>query len=73
MPKTCDLNKEEVFGPVATISRYSDFREVVETINDSRYGLQAGVFTKDFNKIMYAYHNLEMVPAHAASVQTLIL
>jgi acyl-CoA reductase-like NAD-dependent aldehyde dehydrogenase len=38
---------EEIFGPVATISRFPDFDEALEMANDSKYGLQAGVFTRD--------------------------
>jgi glyceraldehyde-3-phosphate dehydrogenase (NADP+) len=48
----------EVFAPVVTIEEYSDFNDAVTMINDSRFGLQAGVFTNDMNKIKYAYNNI---------------
>lgn len=50
----------EVFGPVATVEPFSDFKEVVKRVNDSRYGLQAGVFTNDINRAFYAWNELEV-------------
>jgi glyceraldehyde-3-phosphate dehydrogenase (NADP+) len=38
---------EEAFGPVAVVERFSSFDEAVEMVNRGRYGLQAGVFTRD--------------------------
>jgi acyl-CoA reductase-like NAD-dependent aldehyde dehydrogenase len=38
------------FGPVCTIESFSDFKEVVHRVNDSKFGLQAGVFTNDMQK-----------------------
>eukprot|EP01006_Ploeotia_vitrea_P017834 TRINITY_DN49063_c0_g1_i4.p2 TRINITY_DN49063_c0_g1~~TRINITY_DN49063_c0_g1_i4.p2 ORF type:complete len:371 (+),score=204.35 TRINITY_DN49063_c0_g1_i4:547-1659(+) len=42
--------KEEVFGPVMTLARFSDIDDVVRRANDTKYGLAAGVFTKDITK-----------------------
>jgi acyl-CoA reductase-like NAD-dependent aldehyde dehydrogenase len=50
---------EEIFGPVATISRFSDFDQAIEMANDSRYGLQAGVFTRDVGLGIKAGESLE--------------
>ena len=50
----------EVFGPLVTVSPYSKFQEALNQLNDSNYGLQAGVFTQDVNKIFQAYQELEM-------------
>jgi glyceraldehyde-3-phosphate dehydrogenase (NADP+) len=49
----------EVFAPVITIEKYSSFEKAVDEINNSRFGLQAGVFTNDVRKIMYAYENIQ--------------
>ena len=48
----------EVFAPVMTIDKFSNFEDAVGEINNSRYGLQAGVFTNDLKKILYAYNNI---------------
>jgi len=54
------LCKEEIFGPVCYIERFSDFKEVCNKINSSQYGLQSGVFTQSLENSFYAYDNLEM-------------
>jgi len=50
---------EEVFGPVATIDRYADFGEALRMANDSKFGLQAGVFTRDMGRGLEAADTLE--------------
>jgi acyl-CoA reductase-like NAD-dependent aldehyde dehydrogenase len=50
---------EEIFGPVATIDRYSDFGEALRMANDSKFGLQAGVFTRDIGRGLEAGRRLE--------------
>jgi acyl-CoA reductase-like NAD-dependent aldehyde dehydrogenase len=50
---------EEIFGPVATISRFSDFDEALRMANDSKFGLQAGVFTPDVGLGIKAAETLE--------------
>jgi acyl-CoA reductase-like NAD-dependent aldehyde dehydrogenase len=52
--------KEEVFGPVVTISPYQTFDEALASVNDSKYGLQAGVFTNDINRAFEAHRTLEV-------------
>ncbi len=54
------VNSREVFGPVITVEPYDEFEEAISMTNDSIYGLQAGVFTDDLSKAMYAYNNLEV-------------
>jgi aldehyde dehydrogenase (NAD+) len=51
---------EEIFGPVVTISPYQTFEEALAEVNDSRYGLQAGVFTNDLNRAFEAHRTLEV-------------
>lgn len=49
----------EVFGPVVTVQSYSDFDEALRLANDTRYGLQAGVFTADISKALKAVRTLD--------------
>lgn len=51
---------EEAFGPVAVLEEFSDFRTAVEIVNDSEFGLQAGVFTKNIDHVFYAWNELEV-------------
>lgn len=55
--KVCSM---EVFGPVVTLEKYSDFHEAVAYINNSEYGLQAGVFTDTLSEMNYAFQKLEV-------------
>ncbi|MEO8291976.1 MAG: aldehyde dehydrogenase family protein [Actinomycetota bacterium] len=51
---------EEVFGPVTTISPYQTFEEALAEVNNSKYGLQAGVFTNDINRAFEAHRTLDV-------------
>jgi acyl-CoA reductase-like NAD-dependent aldehyde dehydrogenase len=51
---------EEIFGPVVTVSTYDDFEAAVKEVNNSKYGLQAGIFTNDVNRLMSAWRDLEV-------------
>lgn len=51
---------EEIFGPVVTLGTYSDFGQAIAEVNNSNYGLQAGVFTRDLDRIMLAYRDIEV-------------
>ncbi|MFQ5900153.1 MAG: aldehyde dehydrogenase family protein [Thermodesulfobacteriota bacterium] len=53
------VNCKEVFAPVVTVEPYKDFEEAVQGVNDSDYGLQAGVFTNDLNRIFYAFNEIQ--------------
>ncbi|HEX8370322.1 MAG TPA: aldehyde dehydrogenase family protein [Pyrinomonadaceae bacterium] len=50
---------EEIFAPVAVVEKFSDFGEAVEMSNQTKYGLQAGVFTQNLANSQYAAQNLE--------------
>jgi acyl-CoA reductase-like NAD-dependent aldehyde dehydrogenase len=49
----------EVFGPVVTLARVSDVKEAVEKANGTDYGLQAGIFTQDISRAMWAAQALD--------------
>lgn len=50
---------EEIFAPVAVVEKFSDFEEAVDLSNQTKYGLQAGVFTQNLSNTNYAAQNLE--------------
>jgi acyl-CoA reductase-like NAD-dependent aldehyde dehydrogenase len=52
--------KEEIFGPVVTISPYQTFEDALRMVNDSRFGLQAGVFTNDINRAFEAHRTIDV-------------
>ncbi len=54
--KVCAL---EVFGPVVTLEPIENIEQGVKFINDSQYGLQAGVFTNNYNEINYAFNHID--------------
>jgi acyl-CoA reductase-like NAD-dependent aldehyde dehydrogenase len=58
-PRDAKVWCEEIFGPVATIDRYADFDEALRMANDSKFGLQAGVFTRDVGRGLRAAEALE--------------
>jgi len=51
---------EEIFAPVVTLEPYEQIEEALEAINDSPYGLQAGLFTNDQRIIHHAFESLEV-------------
>jgi acyl-CoA reductase-like NAD-dependent aldehyde dehydrogenase len=54
------VNCQEIFGPVVTVEPYQTFDEALRRINNSNYGLQAGVFTRDVKLLFQAYEELEV-------------
>ena len=60
----------EVFGPVVTLSRYKRFEDALEALNDSEFGLQAGVFTRDVDRIFRAYRDLDVGAVLANEIPT---
>ncbi|GAC16798.1 aldehyde dehydrogenase family protein [Aliiglaciecola lipolytica] len=60
VPNDASINADEAFGPVSTIAPFSDFDEALEEINNSQFGLQAGVFTRDIYKAHKAWDVLDV-------------
>ncbi len=53
------VRRDEIFGPVTTLDTYSDFSEAIDRVNETNYGLQAGVFTNDMQRIFYAHREIQ--------------
>lgn len=60
VPESARLYREEIFGPVVLIEAFTDFERALELIDDTEYGLQAGVFTASLQKAMRAVDRLHM-------------
>ena len=54
------VNCQEIFGPVVTVTPYDSFDEALWRVNDSPYGLQAGVFTRDLANVFRAFEQVEV-------------
>jgi acyl-CoA reductase-like NAD-dependent aldehyde dehydrogenase len=52
------VEAEEIFGPVLCVRPFSRFDEALRMVNESRYGLQAGIFTRDIGQALTAYETL---------------
>ncbi|MGH3298805.1 MAG: aldehyde dehydrogenase family protein [Trebonia sp.] len=59
-PTTASVVVNEVFGALVAVMSYDTFGEVIETCNGSRYGLQAGLFTRDIGRIITAWRELQV-------------
>ncbi|HSH51680.1 MAG TPA: aldehyde dehydrogenase family protein [Bacteroidales bacterium] len=55
--KVCAL---EIFGPVVTVEKFSEFSQAIDMINDSEYGLQAGVFTNSIIEMNQSFNELKV-------------
>lgn len=59
-PRDAALYREEAFGPVAIISKVRTMDEALVEVNDSQFGLQAGLFTNDLQLAMRAWDELDV-------------
>ncbi|MEC3458430.1 aldehyde dehydrogenase family protein [Bacillus thuringiensis] len=60
VPNHVSVQCQEVFGPLMTVNTFKEFDEAIEQVNNSRYGLQAGVFTNNLFKALRAIDELEV-------------
>jgi acyl-CoA reductase-like NAD-dependent aldehyde dehydrogenase len=60
VPEDARVWSDEVFAPVAAIATYRTFDEALAMVNTSRYGLQAGIFTRDVDKIQRAFATIDV-------------
>jgi len=52
------VRREEIFGPVVTVDPYDTFEDVLSPVDETNYGLQAGVFTRDLDRVLLAHREL---------------
>lgn len=55
-----DVYTEEAFGPVVILSQFTEWDAALDEVNDSKFGLQAGLFTSDLHKVMEAWDKLDV-------------
>lgn len=60
VPREQSVYAEEAFGPVAILSTFSDFESALDEVNDSVFGLQAGILTRDIYKAHRAWDKLDV-------------
>jgi glyceraldehyde-3-phosphate dehydrogenase (NADP+) len=60
VPATARVCSEEAFGPLVVVAPFTDFADAVRRVNESRFGLQAGVFTNDLAHAWSAFEELEV-------------
>lgn len=60
VPAGCDAVREEAFGPLAILSKFNDWNAALSEVNDSKFGLQAGLFTRDLHKMLSAWDGLDV-------------
>jgi len=52
--------REEIFAPVFMMNSYGDFKEAIKFVNDSDYGLQAGIFSRNMERVLEAFYKLDV-------------
>jgi len=60
VPNGCSALEDEAFAPLAVLQHYGTYEEALAMVNDSRFGLQAGVFTSSLPKAIQAFEELEV-------------
>ncbi|WP_063747804.1 aldehyde dehydrogenase family protein [Actinomadura welshii] len=59
-PRDASVVIEEIFGALVAVLPFDDLSEVIEHCNEGRYGLQAGLFTRDLDRIITAWRDLDV-------------
>ena len=60
VPRDAAVCTQEAFAPIVVAAPFDDFGAVIAEVNDSRFGLQAGVFTNDLAHAWQAFEELEV-------------
>lgn len=58
--RSADAYREEAFGPLAILSKFTEWDAALAEVNDSKFGLQAGLFTNDIHKVLKAWDRLDV-------------
>lgn len=58
--ETSKASAEEIFAPVLVLAAYHDFEDALARVDGTRWGLQAGIFTRDLDRVMRAFERLEV-------------
>lgn len=59
VPRDARVCTEEVFGPIITVEAFDDFSDAIDSLNDSRFGLQAGVYTDSIGEMDMAFERIQ--------------
>ena len=68
--RVLNVSCREVFGPLVTITPYREFDAALRAVNESDYGLQAGIFTNNIGRIFQAFEQLEVGGVLANEIPT---
>jgi len=60
VPASAKIACREAFGPVVGINSYESLDQAIAMVNDSEYGLQAGIYTRDIRKAFDAAHRVHV-------------
>ncbi|QIE56900.1 aldehyde dehydrogenase family protein [Pikeienuella piscinae] len=60
VPVDQDICAEEAFGPAAVLQKFSTWDQAISMVNDSKFGLQAGIFTRDYYKVQQAWDEMDV-------------
>jgi acyl-CoA reductase-like NAD-dependent aldehyde dehydrogenase len=60
VPRDARICSEEAFAPVVIIERFSEFSSAIAAVNESRFGLQCGLFSNDLAHVRAAFNELEV-------------
>lgn len=59
VPHQAKVIQEEVFGPIVSVMPFESMEDAIRLVNDSRYGLNAGVYTRDIHRAFVCVHEIE--------------
>ena len=73
VPPGAKLGCQEAFGPVVAVYRYRDLEDAIRQVNDTPYGLQAGIFTRDLQHAFRAARQIRTGGVMINEVPTVLM